>query len=69
MHDEYGKRLIGYDNAHLANIKRKKYSAKRTEWDHKHNRNLISDYNFSTASQLVEDFWNHVDQILSEERI
>ncbi len=69
MHNKYGNRLVGYDNAHLADVKRKKFSAKRVEWDHKHNRNIISDYDFINAGQLIEDFWNLVDQILNEEGV
>ena len=69
MHNNYGTRLVGFDNAHLANIKRKKYAAKRVVWDHKHNRGVISDYDFDNAGQLIEDFWNLVDQVLTEEGI
>ncbi len=29
MHNNHGTRLVGFDNAHLADIKRKKYTAKR----------------------------------------
>ena len=69
MHNKYGTRLVGYDNGHLADVKRKKFSAKRVEWDHKHNRNIISDYDFINAGQLIEDFWNHVDRVLTEEGV
>ena len=69
MHNKHGTRLAGYDNAHLADIKRNKYSAKRVEWDHKHNRNIICDYDFINAGQLIEDFWNLVDKNLNEEGV
>ena len=69
MHNKYGNRLVGYDNARLEDVKRKKFSAKRVEWDHRHNRNIISDYEFINAGQLIEDFWNLVDQILDEEGV
>lgn len=69
MHNRYGTRLVGFDNAHLANINRKKYSAKRVVWDHKHNRGVVTDYNFDSAGQLIEDFWNLVDRLLTEEGI
>lgn len=49
LHNAYGTRLVGFDNAHLADIKRKKYSAKRVVWDHKHNRSVVSDYDFESA--------------------
>ena len=69
LHNAYGNRLLGYDNAHQANIKRKKFSARREAWDHKHNRSVVTDYDFDTAWQLMEDFWNSVDQMLLEEGI
>ncbi len=69
MHNQYGTRLVGFDNAHLANIKRKKYSAKRLAWDHKHQRSVISDYDFNSPEELIVDFWDLVDQILKEEGI
>jgi len=69
MHNKYGTRLVGYDNAHLANIKRKKYSAKRVVWDHRHKSNIITDYDFDNAFQLIEDFWNLVDNVLKEEGV
>ncbi len=69
MHNKYGTRLVGYDNSHLADVKRKKFSVKRVEWDHKHNRNKVSDYDFINAGQLIEDFWNLVDQVLNEEGV
>jgi len=64
MHNQYGTRLVGFDNAHLADIKRKKYTAKRLAWDHKHQRGVISDYDFYSAGQLIEDFWNLIDKII-----
>ena len=69
MHTNYGTRLVGFDNAHLADIKRKKYAAKRVVWDHKHNRGVVSDYDFDSAAQLLEDFWDLVDQVLTEEGV
>ena len=69
MHNKHSTRLVGFDNAHLGDVKRKKFSAKRVEWDHKHNRNVISDYDFINIGRLIEDFWNLVDQILNEEGV
>jgi len=63
--DPNGTRIIGYDNAHNVKIKtkRKKYGARRIEWDHKHNLEKISIYEFESASQLFNDFWEDVLQI------
>ena len=47
------------------NSKGKKYGAKRIEWDHKHDREKVSDYEFESAGQLLDDFWKDVNRILS----
>ncbi len=64
LHDRNNRRILGYDNAHRAKLKRKKYAAKRIEWDHKHEREKVSDYEFENAGQLRDDFWKDVNRIL-----
>ena len=39
------------------------------QWDHKHYRSVVSDDEFDSAGQLIEDFWNLVGQVLTEEGI
>lgn len=65
LHDRSNRRILGYDNVHRAKLKRKKYGAKRIEWDHKHDRKKVSDYEFESAGQLLDDFWKDVNRILS----
>lgn len=62
LHDRYNKRIVGYDNAHGIKPKKKKFGGKRIIWDHKHERNLTKPYEFENAGQLLEDFWNDVNQ-------
>lgn len=69
LHDKYGTRLIGFDNAHAPKVKRRKFSAKRAEWDHQHHRDAVSDYDFDSPSQLIEAFWNLVNKVLDEEGV
>jgi hypothetical protein len=69
LHNKYGTRLLGFDNAHAPKVKRRKFAGKRLDWDHKHYRGVVSDYYFDSAGQLVEDFWTSVNQILCEEGI
>lgn len=69
LHDKYGTRLVGFDNAHAPKVRRLKFAGKRLEWDHRHYRSVVSDYHFDSAGQLVEDFWTSVNQILSEEGV
>ena len=62
FHDRQGNRIIGYDNAHDALPKTKKYRAKKVAWDHIHKQSKVFAYEFDTASQLITDFWKTVNQ-------
>jgi hypothetical protein len=69
LHDRNNTRVIGYDNAHSVRRKikgRKKYTARKISWDHKHHQDTVTEYNFESASQLIDDFWNNVDGILKD---
>jgi len=37
-------------------------------WEHRHERKVVGPYEFESAAQLLEDFWNDVEKILTEER-
>jgi len=64
LHDRNNKRIIGYDNAHGIKPDKTKFKARKTEWDHKHERNKIKTYEFKSAAELLEDFWNDVNKII-----
>ncbi len=65
LHDKYNKRVIGYDNAHgITPAKKKKFSGNRQIWDHKHQEAKVHIYEFESAYQLLEDFWNDVNKII-----
>lgn len=69
LHDPYGKRILGYDNAHSVKPPRKfKYAGRILAFDHKHRH--ASDhgvpYEFTTAQQLITNFFADVDRILLE---
>ena len=64
LHDRYNNRIIGFDNAHAYKPERKKYGAYKITWDHKHRQEKISPYEYESASQLLEDFWKEVEQII-----
>lgn len=71
LHEPYGKRILGYDNAHAVKPPKKfKFSGHRLPYDHKHRH--VSDqgvpYHFASASQLLEDFFAEVDRVLAEHR-
>lgn len=63
LHDKDNARILGYDNAHNS-AKQKKFTAKRISWDHKHEKERVTTYDFFTADQLLIDFWKDVNAIL-----
>lgn len=67
LHDLYGKRVIGYDNAHAIKLPKKyQHAGRHLTFDHKHRH--IADqgvpYAFTTVQQLLNDFFADVDRIL-----
>lgn len=69
LHEPYGKRILGYDNAHAVKPpKRFKYAGCRLTYDHKHRH--ASDkgipYAFQDAHQLLADFFEEADRVLQE---
>ena len=69
LHDPCGKRILGYDNAHLVKPKKFKYAGRIMAYDHKHRH--VSDkgvpYEFKDAQQLISDFFADVDRVLRED--
>jgi hypothetical protein len=69
LHDPFGKRILGYDNAHAVRQPKKfKYAGRIRPFDHKHRH--VSDqgipYEFKDAQQLINDFFADVDRVLQE---
>lgn len=64
FHDRNNRRIIGFDNAHAYKPKKRKYGARKITWDHKHQKERISSYEYESAGQLLEDFWEAVEKIL-----
>lgn len=64
LHNEYGERIVGYDNAHNCLPQVRKYKARKVTWDHIHKRNRAYPYEFDSASQLIEDFWKTAEEYL-----
>lgn len=67
LHDRYNQRIMGFDNAHAFKTKWKKYSGYRKTWDHKHEYPgpQVVPYEFISAEQLLEDFWQEVNKIVT----
>ncbi|MFK5926448.1 MAG: DUF6516 family protein [Desulfuromusa sp.] len=66
FHDKNNRWIIGFDNAHAIKPRRKKYSARKVTWDHKHQLEKVFPYEFESAGQLLEDFWEAVEIYLGE---
>jgi len=64
LHAANNQRVFGIDNAHAPKLRRKKYAAKKTTWDHKHQMDKVKNYEFDSPEKLLKDFWMEVDQIL-----
>lgn len=69
LHDRYGARLLGFDNAHAVKpTKRLRYAGRRLAYDHRHRhvRDKGVPYEFTSPQQLLEDFFDEVDRVLEE---
>jgi hypothetical protein len=68
LHNRNNMRVMGFDNAHYHKPKRKKYGAIRVTWDHRHKAEVVSRYEFESASQLLVDFWEEAEKIMEDNR-
>ena len=69
LHEPYGKRILGYDNAHTVKLPKKfKHAGRRLPFDHKHRHRSDKGvpYEFENALRLLEDFFNDVDRTLQK---
>jgi len=68
LHDKYGKRVLGFDNAHAPPKPGGRFAPRRVEYDHWHpDGHRIKTYDFTNAGQLLEDFFAAVDKFLKDE--
>ena len=68
LHNRYGTRILGYDNAHAVKRPRKGFTGRRLEYDHKHRhaKDQGVRYQFESAYQLLADFFAEADTVLKE---
>lgn len=69
LHDNYNQRIIGFDNAHSVKPKKHGYhTGTITSYDriHRSMRDKGVPYEFKDAQQLLNDFLNEVNSILSK---
>jgi hypothetical protein len=62
LHDESGKRILGFDNAHAISEGRGYSHRHVIEYDHEHRlKRQVIPYTYRDAEQLMVDFWDAVD--------
>lgn len=72
LHSPGGRRLVGYDNAHLPEELQPKKHTQRAEqpFDHIHYEGRrVRAYKFTSPGGLMEDFWKNVERKLKEEGV
>jgi len=69
LHDRRGTRVLGYDNAHAVRPSEyRRFGGRRLACDHRHRhaRDKGVPYEFTSADQLLKDFFDDVDRVLTE---
>jgi hypothetical protein len=69
LHDKFGARILGYDNAHAVKPPKKfKFAGRRLPYDHRHrtSSDIGVPYAFESANGLLEDFFAEVDRVIKE---
>jgi len=66
LHNKVNQRIVGFDNAHSYKPRNAKYGAKKETWDHIHKRMDTFPYEFNSADQLMEDFWQAVEFFMNQ---
>lgn len=65
LHDRENNRVFGMDNSHAVKVARKKrFVSRKKAFDHIHRLDRIEDYEFQSSSQLLNDFWSNVSEII-----
>lgn len=67
LHDRNNKRIMGFDNAHEIQYRKKRNVAPLKTYDHWHfdGNDQGRPYCYKNAEKLMVDFWNEVDKKLN----
>ena len=71
LHNRYGTRLMGFDNAHgVRPSGRTRFTGRKVTYDHRHRHTRCCGvpYEFTSADQLLADFFDEVDRFLKKAR-
>ena len=63
LHGPDGERLVGFDNAHQVEGKR------RAAQDHRHRMRTVRPYDYRDAAALLTDFWAEVEALMREKGV
>ena len=66
LHAPDGTRLVGFDNAHPVQDRRRSGKRRRGKSDHQHRFRTVRPYEYTDAATLLADFWSAVDSVLKE---
>ena len=66
LHAPDGTRLVGFDNAHPVQDRRRSGKRQRGKRDHQHRLRTVRPYEYTDAAALLADFWSMVDNVLKE---
>ena len=66
LHAADGERIVGFDNAHAVNIGSGPSRRMSSTHDHRHRYGTTKPYKYQGALELLQDFWNEVDDVLKE---
>ena len=67
LHDPDNRRLLGFDNAHTVPAKGSRFKKRSKSMDHWHRTETDAGrpYVFVNAEQLIDDFFDEVERVLS----
>jgi hypothetical protein len=69
LHDRTNARVVGFDNAHGSLApRRKRFAGRKIAWDHRHHSERIVPYEYESAAQLIQDFWDEVERIIGGDK-
>ena len=69
LHDERGRRLVGFDNSHSVRSVAGPSGRGRRSHDHRHRLQTVRPYTYTDAMTLLSDFWDEVESMLREREV
>lgn len=64
LHDINNERIFGIDNAHSPKFRKGRGQKRRKVFDHKHEGKTVKVYEYTSAADLLQDFFDAIDREL-----